>query len=112
MPRASRPESRVNEALRLAREAHEMMVSAVVAVQAHGFLINAVIATLRDSAVLPAEAVQNIFVGAAVVLDAQPTPDEETAQTLEASRALLTNLAAGFRIVVPPKGQASLPWRQ
>lgn len=109
--RSPKPNSRVDQAFDFARDANDMAKAAVLRTQAQGFVIGALIGVLRDTATIPQEAVRNIFVGAAAVIDAVQPQDADERETLKASRAFVQEMAGHFRIEIPPKGQAVMPRR-
>ena len=107
----SAPSNRVDEALRLARESHEMTKDAVVHTQVESVLMIALIGTLRDMGILPSDGVKTVFLGAAAILDRIEAEDQTIVETVAAARASLEETAVGFRIAIPPKGQVELPRR-
>jgi hypothetical protein len=108
---AQRQKSRADQAIDLAREAREMAIEAVAHVQAHRFMITTMLAVMRDLAILPTQGIQNIFIGAAGVIDRIVPGDEATEETLAASRNVVEEMASNFGIEVPQKGQVVLPRR-
>ena len=104
MPRSTKRANRVDEALRIARDALNVANECALREQTHRFVIQTIIGVLRDANVISRDAVSTIFVGSAAILDAIESEDDATAQTLAASRSYLEELARNFGIEIPQKG--------
>jgi hypothetical protein len=100
-----KPKSRIDQVAAKAQEAHEMAVDAVVKTQAHTLIIGGILGVLKDFAVINPEAIKNVFLGVAKLIDSYPPTDEATTQTIEASREFVAEMAGGFGIEIPKKGQ-------
>ena len=107
MPRSAKPVNRVDEALRIARDALDVANECSLREQTHRFVIQTIIGVLHDANVISRDAVSTIFVGSAgsaAIMDAIESENDATAQTLAASRSYLEELARNFGIEIPQKG--------
>ena len=94
------------------RAAAQVAFNALSMAQAYGILIESLIGVLKDSSILTPTKLDQLFRGAAAIID-QATPADRAQGMAQANmRQIIERAANNAGIEIPPLGQTVMPRRQ
>ena len=100
---------KADDAIEYAGVAQQMAGNAMIAATAQGIIFDTLIGVLRDSGFIPQDAVERVFLGAAAVIDDGIPTNEVERLSGEGMRTVVEQVASGFGVKIPPRGQTGIP---
>jgi hypothetical protein len=90
------------------RLAQSMAIQAMTVVQSYGFMFESLLGTMRDNNLISASQIKTVFFGAAAAIDATEPIDDLQKQAKRAMRDVVTRVAKGAGVEIPPPGQTGI----
>jgi hypothetical protein len=111
MPRKEKKQTKVEGAIEYAAVAQNIAGAAMTSVYAQGAILQALINTLCDNSILPQEKLPHVFLGAAAMVDGMEIKAEAQLAGQHAMRTLISQIAQGYGIGLPPPGETGIQRR-